>query len=150
MAPRPAGQEHFERADWKKIVFALADYAYRGLGPEATWSEARTLVRATISLALDPEKEDWDPREETLIMHLGAILREVILVVRDERGTGREAREASPDWALAARTYSTDEIRKRLVGAAGLPIPNDDYFRARRRLRRKAVDVIHELVAEKP
>ena len=147
MPPRPAGHELFERADWKKVVFALADYAYRGLAPDTTWDEARVMVRAAIKVALDTD--DWDPHEETLLTHLGATMRELVIVARDHRGTGRAAREESPDWALAARTYSTVEMRKRMPGAAGLPISIDDFFRARRRTRRHAVDVLNELRAEK-
>jgi hypothetical protein len=144
-----AVQVELERADWKKIVFALADYAYRALGPDTTWDEARVMVRATISLALDPKLEDWDPRDETLLMHLGQIMHDAVIVARDQRGTGRAAREEAPDWALAARTFSTAEIHKQMKGAAGLPISVEEYFRTRRRTRRHAIDVLNELRAGK-
>src|SRR5947209_986891 len=102
---RPADQKLFENADWKRIVLALADYAYRGMGPDTTWDQARVLTRAAIYLALRPETENWDPREESLLRHMGETIRDVVIVARTERGDGPEAREESPDWSLAKKTF---------------------------------------------
>ena len=141
MPSRRANQNQFESADWKRIVFALADYAFRAMGPDTTWAEVSRLVRTAIRLALSEKTETWDPTEETLIRHLGQNLREVVLVARDLRGDGVGAREESPDWSIAKRSYAISEMRKHIPSAVGLPISNDAYFRARRRLRITAVDV---------
>jgi hypothetical protein len=141
MPALPVEQKRFESADWKRIVFALADYAYRAMGPDTTWAEVSRIVRTAIRLALSEKTETWDPTEETLIRHLGRNLREVVIVARDLRGDGVEAREESPDWSIGERTYAIAEMRKHIPSAVGLPISNDAYFRARRRFRTTVVDI---------